>query len=130
MEEDEPLSPDPADPTEGGGRSALPRAAISGAAAAILLAIGAFVLAFGSGGAGSVVVDGAASLGPLSSAAAPGGAPIQGSAAPGRLLVVEIVGAVVHPGVFHLLTGDARVGDLVAAAGGFGPRVDTDRAGP
>jgi hypothetical protein len=124
--EDEPPAP-PADPTERGSRSAVPPAAIAGAAAAILVAIGAFVLAFGSSGAGSVVVDGPASLGPLSSDAAPGGAPIQGSAAPGRLLVVEIVGAVVHPGVFHL-AADARVGDLVAAAGGFGARVDTDRA--
>jgi competence protein ComEA len=93
----------------------------------VILAIGAFLLAFGSGSGGTVAVDGGVpfdstppGLGP---SADPGGA-----SGTDRLVVVEIVGAVERPGVFRLSAG-SRVGDLVSAAGGYGPRVDADRAG-
>ena len=41
----------------------------------------------------------------------------------GQGVVIDVAGAVLHPGVYHLPAG-SRVGDAIAAAGGFGPRVD------
>jgi competence protein ComEA len=91
---------------------------------AIACAVLAFVLAFSGGSGGDVVVDAGSAL-PLGGASADDDLP--GGASAGGEVVVEIVGAVPRPGVFRLPAG-SRVGDLVAAAGGYGPRVDTARA--
>jgi competence protein ComEA len=105
----------------------IPRSALLTGGLAVILAIGAFLLAFGSGSSGLVAVDGGASLSSDDTGVDSSTGPA-GRSTDGRLLVVEIVGAVDRPGVFRL-PADSRVGDLVAAAGGYGPRVDADRAG-
>ena len=81
------------------------------------VAIAAFGLALSSGGGEGVAIDVQGSL-------------VPGSAEPGTTtgeVVVEVVGAVARPGVIRLPAG-SRIADLIAAAGGYGPRIDTTRA--
>jgi competence protein ComEA len=101
------------------GHRGIPLPAITAVAGAVVLVVAAFFLAVGSGG-GSLVVAGGEPL------ASPSGGVAQQPAGRSEL-VVEIVGAVSRPGVYHVPAG-ARIGDLVDAAGGYSPRVDVDRA--
>jgi competence protein ComEA len=106
-------------------RGLVPRTALLMGVAAIALVVLAFGLAFGVGASGTVVLDGGTPLG--SADAADGSLPSPGLSSSDPELVVEIVGAIDRPGVFRLPAG-ARVGDLVEAAGGYGLRVDAERA--
>jgi competence protein ComEA len=90
---------------------------------AVACAVISFVVATSGSAATEVVVDGGTNL----PGASVGSSPDSSPAVLGGVLVVEIVGAVVDPGVYRLPAG-SRVGDLVAAAGGYGARVDTARA--
>ena len=100
---------------------------VATAGGAVVCAVLAFVLAFAGGDGEPLTVDGGSTLpvpGGSGGDLEPGGVV---PAASGGEVVAEIVGAVPRPGVFRL-PGGSRVGDLVAAAGGYGPRVDTARA--
>ena len=89
-----------------------------GAAAAGLVV--AWLLTTG-GSLGGVSVD----LGARSIGSGPAGASAATRDAGGEV-VIDVAGAVLRPGVYHLPPG-SRIGDAIAAAGGFGPRVAADR---
>jgi competence protein ComEA len=98
---------------------------VAGLAAAAALALAAFGLA-ASGSSGGVTVDNGAAI--LHGSARPSGDVSARASTPAAGdLIVDIQGAVLQPGVRHLPAG-SRVADAIAAAGGYGPRVDAARA--
>jgi competence protein ComEA len=112
--------------------------ALAAASGAVIAA--ALVLALATPGAATVVVDAGASAVPGMSGGAAGGAGTPGKAPGGTDapsadpvagetggILVDVEGGVARPGIVRLVA-DARVGDAIAAAGGYGPGVDVARA--
>ncbi len=116
----EAADPEPAAPSpERSG--AVPWPVFAGVAVAALVAVAAFLVA--TGPSAGVMVE-APSIGAVPTSAGavgPGPSPSAG------VLVVDVGGAVRKPGVYRLPSG-SRVGDAIAAAGGYGARVDADLA--
>ena len=133
---DDSVAGQSSDPGVGGGRAAIAGDASAGApalrpsgrlvvglVAAAALAAAAFAVAASGSSGGTVTVDNAG----VAIDASPRGS-VGPSAPLGVDLVVDIQGAVLRPGV-HRLPAGSRVADAIAAAGGYGPRVDAGRAG-
>ena len=92
--------------------------------AAALLLVMAFLLASGSQ-RGMVEVSAVSADGRPGGSGGPAAGGLRSAVASAHTIVVEVAGAVLRPGLQTLPKG-ARVGDAIAAAGGYGPRVDAE----
>jgi len=117
--EDASQAEGPADGRAGTGIAGLPVPWLVAGAIAVMIGLAVLAVLLSDGARPQVDV-------PADVAAdGSGGAPDASGA--GGEIVIEVAGAVAHPGLYRLPTG-GRVADAIAAAGGYGPRVDAARA--
>ena len=109
----------PADGRAGTGIAGLPVPWLVAGAIAIMIGLAVLAILLSDGARPRVDV-------PADVAATGSGGGPDASGAGGEI-VIEVAGAVAHPGLYRLPTG-GRVADAIAAAGGYGPRVDAARA--
>jgi competence protein ComEA len=105
------------EPTPERFRLGAPRILLAAAGVLVAVSVGAALLVAGQQGGQVEVISGA------SGSAGESGMP----AATQAMLVVEVAGAVAHPGVYSLPVG-SRVADAIKAAGGYSPDVDPREA--
>lgn len=98
------------------------RIIVAAAAGALVLAIAAAVVLL-MPTAGSTADD----VGFLAVSPVPSGSPAPSMASPPSTIVVDVAGAVTRPGLVEL-SGGARIGEAIAAAGGYAPDADLDAA--
>jgi competence protein ComEA len=111
-------------PAPGLARPGKSRLLLAAAAAAVTVSVGAALVVAGQQGGQFQVVSGGGGSSD-SPAAAPGSAAAPGGSV--AMLVVEVAGAVQHPGVYSLPFG-SRVADAIKAAGGYSADVDPRQA--
>jgi competence protein ComEA len=109
----------------------LPRSTQIALGIALAIALGGLGLAVFTPTGGDVAIDDGSLAGMPAGAAtslvdAPAFATMAATAPP-AMLVVDVAGAVARPGLLRLPAG-SRVGDAVAAAGGYAPTADLDAA--